>query len=385
MKKTFKVLVFCLIINLLFSVNILAHENKENIYVLFNNLYVNDKDLISINEYINIFDKEKYNITLLNVEHKSNKEIYELLQQENNKNKIDIIQILGIESNVPSFSFDSHVSVGNVGFVEQNLKTDYFYCNLNNNYNEISRFKVKNKNELNIDFKPLIKVIRLPISNGDYTFYINKFKDYLTLNKSDFDFQGFYKNINLDFKNKDKFNFKYLFEKTLKLKNTEFFSNKEFKVEHIDNSTIKNYYISYHGSKNGVEDFINIDNYNNYLSNNYFNMALISCNIIKDIDNKNIIYNMMAKGKNIYNISFSSSYYLYNDINYNSVASLKNSKFFYYVFYEYYNNLYNKQMNNTNSYFEAIKDYTNSTNINELLNQDLNNLIFMGHYGLVEP
>lgn len=399
MKKLINLILFVFI--LMFTSNIFAFELKnENLYILYNSTKISNEDKKAINDYTLLLNDK--NVTLFDVNNKTIKEIYNDLSLINKKNKIDAIQILGIESDVPSFMINEKVDFLYQTTYEPNIKVDYFYNNLNNKYEQIEQFNTSDyyNGKLNINLNPEIKVVRLPITFGNYNFYLSKFIKYIEIDNNhklisiykNLAYDGLNKRFGKDIKkyyNEDlhPLNINYVFKDILKIKDSELYGSNLFSSEILKrkNKDVYNYIFSYHGGKNGIQSLVNKDNHMQLLDQNYYNIVFTSCNIAKDIDSSSMLYEIMSKGKNIYSIAHTSFFYLGDYYKYNDLKSLKDSGYFYYFYYEYYNNLYNKQMNNTKSFFEAQKSYYQNLNIQKGIQYSLANLISCHHFGLIEP
>lgn len=164
---------------------------------------------------------------------------------------------------------------------------------------------------------------------------------------------------------------------------------------------IADFLINSHGQKTNIDrayfengsekrdSLINVNNINEVLGSNYYNLMTWTCNNGYDIDDKNLTYKAMADGKAV-NV-FSATSVLSNNGVRNSVSldQMKKNNF-YYFYYSFMKNYYGG-MNRSDSFWMAKRAYVSEILKNSDVIQgegnyqfNLNNALIYHHFGLIE-
>lgn len=393
-----------------------ANEEKQNYYFIYNSTTVTKEDLRAINNYVGRFDKSKIKCVLKDIGTADEYQIYNYLKKQP---KIDAIQIFGLDKDVPSFKVHKDVvmssGVEEIRFKESPYKysyeTDYFYNNLHNQTAQIKEFTMKNYGHkaVKVDLTPLIKVVRLPVTKGDYTGYLNKYNDYVKTHPGVLPLTSFYDSAfgdhpqsidhlnyfiqgNLDYEGNiidssvyTLFGQKEFYDMNL---NTSGKYSKE-NMTKMNQKQVQNFIFGGHGDKNSflyqTKSELNSKNIDTILGENYYNMNAISCNNAEGMDNENLVYKML-KGKGIYVMALTDFYY-FGDLRFqkNMNYTLQDDNFTYF-YYEYYRNLYSG-VNLTDSFHKAQQAYVSQVqkkDIEEISQPQLSNLIFCHNFGVLE-
>ena len=398
------------------SINTYADGEKQDYYFIYNSRAMTTEDIGAIKNYINSFNKEKIKCVLKDIGTADEYQIYNYLKKQP---RVDAIQIFGTDKDVPSFKVHKDVvmssGVEEVRFKESSYKydyeTDYFYNNLQNEISQIKEFTIKNYGHGNVqvDLTPQIKVVRLPITKGDYSVYLKKYSSYVKVHPGVLPLTSFYDSafgdhpMSIDHLN-------YFIQGNLDYEGGiidssiyNLFGKKEFydialstmgeykkeNMTKMNQKQMQNFVFAGHGDKNSflyqIQSELNSKNVDNVLGHHYYNMNAISCNIAEGIDNENFVYKML-KGKGIYVMALTDFYY-YGDLSFQKdmTYTLQDDNFRYF-YYEYYRNLYNG-INLTDSFYKAQQAYVSQVHekeIEDISQAQLSNLIFCHNFGVLE-
>ncbi|MDF2614105.1 MAG: hypothetical protein K0S71_1891 [Clostridia bacterium] len=390
---------------------------KQSYYFLYNSQAVTDKDLKSIKGYIEKFNKVDVQCILKDTSGMDEYEIYGYLKQQP---KVDAIQIFGIAKDVPAFKVKHDIvmrsgvqEIARISTVWENsyYDTDYFYNNLQNDIEQIKEFTIKNYGyeTIKVNLAPEIKVVRLPLTKGDYETYLNKYYSYVKMHPGVLPLTSFYDSAfgkhtqsidhlnyfiqgNMDYEGKFIDSTKYTLFGQKEFYNMKLSTSGEYTKENMrkmNEKQIQNFVFSGHGTKDGffyqTKSEINSKNVNTILEKNYYNMNAISCNNAEGIDNKNFVYKML-KGKGVYVMALTDFYY-HGDLNFQKDMNYTyQDDNFRYLYYHYYKNLYSG-INLTDSFHKAQKAYAERIHkkpIREISQCQLSNLVFCHNFGVLE-
>lgn len=400
----------------LIPINTYADGEKQDYYFIYNSGAMTTEDIGAIKNYVNSFDKVKIKCVLKDIGTADEYQIYNYLKKQP---QVDAIQIFGTDKDVPSFKVHHNVvmssGVEEIRFRESphkyNYETDYFYNNLQNEISQIKEFTIKNYGHGNVqlDLTPQIKVIRLPITKGDYPDYLKKYSSYIKAHPGVLPLTSFYDSAfgdhpmsidhlnyfiqgNLDYEGGiidrsiyNLFGQKEFYDMAL---STLGEYNKE-NMKKMNQKQVQNFVFAGHGDKNSFlyqrKSELNSKNIDNVLGDQYYNMNAISCNIAEGMDHENFVYKML-KGKGVYVMALTDFYY-YGDLRFQKdMAYTLDDDNFRYFYYEYYRNLYNG-INLTDSFYRAQQAYVSQVHekeIEDISQAQLSNLIFCHNFGVLE-
>lgn len=425
-------------------------SDPDYYYFLYNSTRITKDDLAAIKSYVNKFTKT-YNILKDVSEYGSSIDIYNALKSDsvNRKGQLLGIQIFGTSQDVPSFEYLDQVILYNP--VNKNTsirgsnevwKTDYFYSTFKTNSNvftkDLSIYKIFDE-KLDISLIPEWKVSRLPLTNGEFSGFIQRYYDYEIQRNSQGniplvcfssptfrqspsfykqqgdDISFFIERLDKDFKIIPSDSYRlYGNQRGLYKVNSTVVGDLTRENIHSENEKgIRDFIFNGHGGpnilqhtyrevdiKDGKEKeysdpFLTNQTINTALNKNYYTLSLWACESAHDLDNANIVHEAMANGKCMNAIAGSSNLsgngmYHYHE-HYDELADLnrlkENSP--YYFIYVLYDNI-QKGKSRSESFFAAKKAYTeeilNHTNLGTYGNYQCNFMNVLGlHYlGLIE-
>ncbi|MGG1556465.1 copper amine oxidase N-terminal domain-containing protein [Paenibacillus ferrarius] len=158
-------------------------------YFVYNSLQVTAQDLASIKLFANKF-RSTYNVLLDTAQFKTAPQLYDALKDEQKKlgGKVAGIQIFGLASDVPSFTYVHKMKFfpGNFEWngVEENKNdvyvSDFFYSNLKNDSKYLKDVSVYGivQEKLPINVIPEWPVSRLLLTKGEIAKYIDNYDAY---------------------------------------------------------------------------------------------------------------------------------------------------------------------------------------------------------------
>lgn len=392
-------------------------NNDSNIYYgLYNKNKLNQDDISSIENYC-----KNNNFKLIDTSNYSNAtQIYDMLKQDG-KN-IKGIQIFGISEYVPAFNINLKAqTTKEIDTDGELIKTDYFYNNLDNDSSTLNLFNVYDNfaNNLNVNLNPKWPVVRLPLSNGEFTKFLNKYKDYKSKN-SPIPLVNFSNPIFPSSNSSDDMGtfLNRMSNEFCIIKNNQYklygnlqgaypVSNKvlgDFDKENVakENSlAVNQYIINTHGQDNNIDGVIfdkdgkeqrkslmNSDNINDVLNKNYYQLDLWECWPARGLSNNNILHQALANGKCV--DALGNSYLLFAN-GANNAATLDNlsKNNFYNFYYWLLKGMYKDGLSKTQSFLIAQQKYyqgimQNTDNVSDHNYQyNMYNLLCYHHLGLI--
>lgn len=404
-------------------------KHQDYYYIVYNNNSLTSSDLEAVKKYSNHLGTQ-YQVILKDISSYSTAtEIYTLLKDETIKRsgKLKGIQIIGVSEDVPAFDILDKVQMSN-GIHETGVfKSDFFYSNFNNTAAQLKGFNLYGNfnDKKGVDLVPTHSVTRLPLDKGNIGPFINKYENYIAAvskmdtiplinfsnpifsNTSHNDDMGYFISEQLDK------NFGILDSKTYKL-----YGNKQGKfpittpvlgdftkdnLSQVNKQGPMHLFINSHGQFNNIDQaiyqteeansekrisFLNNNDINKVLSQNYYTLTTWTCNNAWNLDKNNLIYKALKEGKCI--DAFASTALISNN-GVNNKAGLEQMKKnnFYYFHYTFYEKL-TRGYSRTDSFLAAQQAYaTESLNNTNLLGEgnyqfNLNNLLTYHHLGLID-
>ena len=412
-----------------------ANKQEKSYYynVLYNSDYVTSDDKAAIEFYSNNLENDSTVVNLIDTKNINNPiSIFnEMKEFDDNTNLIlKGVQIFGTDEEIPSFKIHDKVDMGEYGIHDLGtIYTDHFYSNFNNDVSiintDLSMYKIFSEN-INIDFNPEWQVTRLPLQKGSIYEYFNKYHDYKSqVNGVDIPVVNFSSPIFASSTSGDDFGyfiknrldqeFNILSPDQYRLYgnlmgyypvSTEVlgdFNSTNLSIE--NDAGIMNLVINSHGQWNNIdrayytsadsssgegESFINNENVNEVLDNNYYNLFQWTCWGASELSPGSIDQLMISEGKaiNIVSSSYLASnngmdvYASLNDLQRNNGISL---------FYGVMKGLYYNNYSWSESFTNAIRNYIKSnlglseiTTGNGNYQFNMNNALMFTHYGLIE-
>ncbi|MBU3190292.1 hypothetical protein K9O30_01820 [Clostridium bowmanii] len=404
--------------------------DKDYRYFLYNKNRISEQDLKSITEYTNKFNDGTTSILKDVSGYTSAPDIYEMLKNDSKSKNGTLkgIQIFGTSNDVPAF--DVHFKIQMKDSVDDsgNFKSDFFYSNFKNDSNSLkndfSIYKAFSE-KLNISFMPEWTVSRLPLIKGEIAPFINKNSEYVASvkDKPFGNFVNFSNSIFASSNHSDDLGY-FLKERMdkefniLSSSDYKLYGNKQgtypvntevigdFTKENIakeNKDGIKAFIINTHGQENNIDQciytskdsssekrisFMNKDNINNVLSENYYNLDLWTCLNGYNLDGKNLVHEAIANGKCISAMAASSvisNNGVHNDV---SLENMKKNNFYYF----YLKYLYNRALGKTRSesfnsgkqaYVQEILKNTDMLNDGNY-QFNLHNVLSYHYFGLIE-
>lgn len=366
-------------------------------YFLYNSSKVTDSDMQAINAYLSKFNDGVINILKDVSQYNISSDIYSALKDDSNRRSGELkgIQIFGASNDVPAFDIHYKIQMENSIDEGGTFKSDFFYSNFDNNINNLmndfSIYKAFN-DKLNINFVPQWPVSRLPLSKGEIEPYMKRVDEYavkvqdmpyghfvnfsspIFASSQHSDDMGYFMRERLD---KD---FNILSSSEYRL-----YGNKQgaypvqtdvigdFIKENIgeeNKNGINEFIINSHGQWNNIDQcvfttkdasseerisFLNNNNINDVLSNNYYDLDLWNRSNANNLDDTNLVHEAMSNGKCVSTMAASSlisNNGVHNDV---SLADMKKNNFFYF----YYNYFYNRASGKgrSESFYQAQKAY----------------------------
>ncbi len=408
-------------------------DNRKHGFVIYNSKNLDENDKKALKEYIVSLNTSKNRVIELDVNVDTLERVYKFVQRYDkmSKSAISFIQIIGTSDDVPTFKISDSVDMKKFGMHYSNtmLYTDHFWTNLDNNYDLFSNNKGindfwNNKNTYNL--VPNYRLSRLLVSKGDFSNYFKKYQEYSKLVPSEamLDLCNYSMPIFPESNSPDDFGFfidKKMVNKDKILDSTNVLyrvnTKGHYKKSGVDTNSanlakdnmkkIYNFVVNGHGQSNNIdrtifsnankdsesrESFINKDNVNSVLKNNYYNIFLWTCLNGHNYDNNNLTYLMGAKGKAINIISSSSI------TSNNGILSVpenmdygKNNPF--YLVNEFYTALYKDKLSYSESLYLAKKRYLQKLLSNPLIFEqnfanaqfNIHNAFVINHSGLIKP
>lgn len=405
-------------------------SDKDYRYFLYNKDKVLEEDLKAIREYVNEFDDGITNILKDVSQYTSSIEIYDMLKNDskNRKGYLKGIQIFGTSDDVPAF--DVHFKIQMKDDIDEggDFKSDFFYSNFESDSSSLksdfSIYKAFN-DKLDVSFVPEWPVARLPLKKGEIAPYMKKNEEYVSVieNKSFGDFVNFSNPIFLQENHSDDFGY-FMKERLDKqfniLDSNEYrlYGNKQgyypvktdvlgdFTKENIANENkdgIKEFIINSHGQWNNIDQcifetkerssekrisFLNKDNINKVLSENYYDLDLWTCLNGYNLDDTNLVHEAIANGKCISAMAASSiisNNGVHNDV---SLENMKKNNFYYFYFNYFYNRALGK--GRSDSFNLAKQSYATEilNNTDMMLDGNyqfnLHNVLSYHYFGLLE-
>lgn len=404
--------------------------DKDYRYFLYNKDKLTAGDVKAIKEYINSFNDNTNNILKDVSQYKSAIEIYDDLKKASQGKRGDLkgIQIFGSSEDVAAFDIDFKVQMKNSIDESGAFKSDFFYSNFKSNSKDLksdfSIYKAFDK-KLEVSFIPEWPVSRLTLKSGEIAPYMKRNKEYqLKIKDKKFgDFVNFSNPIfpsNMHIDDMGYF-IKERLDKQFNILDTseyKLYGNQQgyyplktdllgdFTRENIareNKDGIKEFIINSHGQWNNIDQcifegegastekrisFLNKENINKILSDNYYDLNLWTCLNGYNLDRNNLVYEAMANGKCMSAIA-ASSIISNNGVKNNvSLSEMKQNNFF----YLYYNYFYNMALGKgrSNSFHLAKEAYAREilNNTDKLLDGNyqfnLHNVLSYHYFGLLE-
>ncbi len=399
-------------------------------YFLYNKNNVTEKDMEAINKYIDSFNDNVNNILKDTSQYTSATEIYDMLKNDfqDRKGYLKGIQIFGTSDDV--HAFDVHFKIQMKDDIDEggDFKSDFFYSNFESDgsslKSDFSIYKAFN-DKLDVSFVPEWPVARLPLKKGEIAPYMKKNEEYVSAieNKSFGDFVNFSNPIFPQENHSDDFGY-FMKERLDKqfniLDSNEYrlYGNKQgyypvkteilgdFTKENIakeNKDGIKEFIINSHGQWNNIDQcvfetedrnsekrisFLNKDNINKVLWENYYDLDLWTCLNGYNLDDTNLVHEAMANGKCISAMAASSiisNNGVHNDV---SLENMKKNNFYYFYFNYFYNRALGK--GRSDSFSLAKQAYATEilNNTDMMLDGNyqfnLHNVLSYHYFGLLE-
>jgi len=170
-------------------INTGAAAPEGRYYFVYNSLKVTDKDLASIKLFVNKF-RNTHNVLLDTAQFKTAPELYDALKEEQKKlgGKVAGIQIFGLASDVPSFTYIHKMrffpAKPEWDGVEENKEdtfvSDFLYSTFKNDSKYLKDVSVYGivQEKLPISLVPEWPVSRLPLTKGEIAQYIGNYDTY---------------------------------------------------------------------------------------------------------------------------------------------------------------------------------------------------------------
>lgn len=170
-------------------INTGAPAPEGRYYFVYNSQKLTTQDMASIKLFVNKFSST-HNVLLDTAQFKTAPELYDALKAEQKKlgGKVAGIQIFGLASDVPSFTYVHKMKFfpGNSEWdgVEENKKdtfvSDFFYSNFKNDSKYLKDVSVYGivQEKLPITVTPEWPVSRLPLTKGEIAKYIDNYDSY---------------------------------------------------------------------------------------------------------------------------------------------------------------------------------------------------------------
>lgn len=189
--KRLLILVVCLSV-LFTAVSCQTDKVQKPYYIfVFNSECVTNDDMSAICSIQDLIPE--YEVVMVDVKGCNNAfDVYTLLQSKRDSKNVNPsgIQILGTPGDVPAFVLRYETVVSQPGEEQNILKyddylSDYFYSNFNNSPElmDVEGFSAEQiaGSMDNYDINPQWPVVRLPLSAGEYSFFVEKFKEFISL------------------------------------------------------------------------------------------------------------------------------------------------------------------------------------------------------------
>ena len=341
-------------------------DSLEYVYIIYNSSKTTEADLKLINMYADeiitcdyvMFDCKEYNDA---------QKLYTALQEHHKEHggKIAGIQIIGDVNCVAPFEikYEAKLDAKNIDSAGT-YYTDYFYQNLNNDISYVDKdYSVCNQfeNDLNVDLTPQYPLARLPLSNGEFSTFFEKYLKFteetkqrkLTLvnfsnpifaSTEHTDDMGYFLNrMCNDYMLLDQDyvlygNLRGQYPVTTEVKGDMNKTN----LEQINIDKPVEFLINTHGQKTNVdicyyendkeirESFFNTDNINSLLDDNYYYLDMWTCNNGEGMRNNLTTEALRGNAVGV----FSATHIISNNgvNNSISVGRMKNCNFYYFYF-----------------------------------------------------
>ncbi|MBQ9805143.1 MAG: hypothetical protein IJW49_01345 [Clostridia bacterium] len=210
MKPMYKIFCLLLSILLLFSAcspteepsnnlpNTPSSENESNntppapiekigyYFILLNSTKMSEEDVLAVDEITKLYPQ--HDIYKLDVKDcKNAAEIYEWMQRKASEigKDPDGVQILGTVNMVPSFSIEYKIKLPESYDISDSFYSDYFYSNFDNDSSQLAQFNIADnfESENPISMVPHWRVARLLLIRGQFSDYVENYKNYLEKSK----------------------------------------------------------------------------------------------------------------------------------------------------------------------------------------------------------